>query len=229
MNNLILFGSVAAGVVLGMLLQNQRLILTRLILSFSGAFLFAISILHLVPDLFESGDHNIGFWVLGGFIFQYILDFFSGGVEHGHFHATKNEGLRFGFVTALFLHAFIEGMPLAGNATSNTELLAAIALHKIPISTVLFFGLRQMKVSKGRSILFLSGFAMMAPLGMWAQEYIPLLSDIHNEIKAIVLGIFFHVSTTIWFEATDDHRFNFKKLIAVLAALVVAALTTMMH
>ena len=36
-------------------------------------------------------------------------------------------------------------------------------------------------------------------------------------LMAIVIGIFMHISTTILFEASDVHRFNFAKLLAIVA------------
>jgi len=49
----------------------------KLLLSFSGAYLFAITILHLIPEVYEAHDHSIGLFVLGGFLFQIILEQFS--------------------------------------------------------------------------------------------------------------------------------------------------------
>ena len=42
----------------------------------------------------------------------------------------------------------------------------------------------------------------------------------------LVIGILLHISTTIFFEASDDHHFNLNKLLVTIAGLVIAVLTT---
>src|SRR3954468_1871680 len=61
----------------------------KLLLSFSGAFLFAISVLHLIPEIYSSKTANIGVFILIGFFAQILLEFFSEGIEHGHIHIHK--------------------------------------------------------------------------------------------------------------------------------------------
>src|ERR1700751_3752838 len=58
----------------------------RLLLAFSGAFLFAISMLHLIPELYASKAANVGMWILIGFLIQLLLEYVSQGIEHGHVH-----------------------------------------------------------------------------------------------------------------------------------------------
>lgn len=58
----------------------------RLLLAFSGSFLFAISMLHLIPELFATNTPNIGMWILVGFLIQLLLEYLSEGMEHGHLH-----------------------------------------------------------------------------------------------------------------------------------------------
>src|SRR6478609_6807655 len=62
----------------------------KLLLSFSGAFLFAISVLHLIPEIYASGAANAGVYILIGFFAQILLEFFSEGIEHGHIHIHKH-------------------------------------------------------------------------------------------------------------------------------------------
>ena len=64
----------------------------------------------------------------------------------------------------------------------------------------------------------------MSPLGSFVAieraEILPYL----DRINAISSGIFLHVATTILFESSRDHRFNLKKLIAIIAGFVLAYL-----
>ena len=95
----------------------------KLILSFSGAYLFAITVLHLLPDVYESDQtHLIGLFILGGFVLQILLEQFSQGIEHGHIHAHNHQtSFPWGIMLSLCLHAFLEGMPLT--AKHNQELV----------------------------------------------------------------------------------------------------------
>ncbi|MBL4710802.1 MAG: ZIP family metal transporter, partial [Flavobacteriales bacterium] len=65
------------------------------LLSFSGAYLLGICFLHLIPELFEENDSSVGLYLLIGFFLQLILDYFSGGIEHGHAHVNKKKIGRF--------------------------------------------------------------------------------------------------------------------------------------
>ena len=58
---------------------------------------------------------------------------------------------------------------------------------------------------------------------MFTSEFINV-SSFHNEIMAIVVGIFLHISTTILFESGDGHNFNKYKMISIILGTVVAIL-----
>ena len=95
----------------------------KLILSFSGAYLFAISVLHLIPEIYLSGTADIGIYILIGFFAQVLLEFFSEGIEHGHIHTHKHGNphadFPYAMMIGLSIHSFLEGMPLAN--FSNTS------------------------------------------------------------------------------------------------------------
>lgn len=211
--------------------NTQRL---KLILSFSGAYLFAITILHLIPEVYKDGNHNIGLFVLGGFLFQILLEQFSEGIEHGHIHKHHHDHFAFpyGIMISLCLHAFLEGMPLAQG--HHNQLLFGIGLHHIPASFALASVLVQNKISKNPIILLLIAFSLMSPLGYLLSEGLSngSIGDLDNyfdRIMAIVIGIFLHISTTILFESSVDHHFNFRKLVAVLAGIGIALLNFLIH
>ena len=85
-NNIILFLAALLGGLAVFLFKKENTKNLKLVLSFSGAYLFAITILHLMPDVYESGNKYTGLFVLLGFSFQIILEQFSEGIEHGHIH-----------------------------------------------------------------------------------------------------------------------------------------------
>ena len=69
-------------------------------------------------------------------------------------------------------------------------------------------------------LLFL--FAIMSPLGVYAGNIFDALSFYHDEILAIVIGIFLHISTTILFESTNGHRFSLTKIITIIVGTLLA-------
>jgi len=201
----------------------------KLILSFSGAFLFAITVLHLIPDAYESHDRYVGIFIMGGFLFQLILELFSDGVEHGHIHHQNHHEAAFpsGIMISLCLHAFLEGMPLAQG--HQQELVFGIALHHIPAAFALGSVLTQNHLHK-RSILFLLVvFALMTPAGYLASNALSTtmagLQQYFARIMGVVIGIFLHISTTILFESSSDHKFNLRKMVAVLLGSGIALIS----
>ncbi len=199
----------------------------KLVLSFSGAYLFGITVLHLIPDAYHGNDNWVGVFILAGFLFQIILEQFSDGIEHGHMHKPKHDMPIFpmGIMISLCLHAFLEGMPLAqGN---QDQLVYGIALHHIPAAFALGTVLLTNKQSKRNTILFVALFAVMAPAGYFfsnalSNGNIGNLQHYFNRIMGVVIGIFLHISTTILFESSADHRFNLRKMIAVLLGVAIA-------
>lgn len=206
----------------------------KLVLSFSGAYLFAITVLHLMPDVYHSGNPQIGLFILGGFLLQIFMEQFSEGIEHGHIHkhSHKHYVFPFGIMISLCLHAFLEGMPLAQG--QHNELVFGIALHHIPAAFALGSVLIGNKLSKGMVTGLLILFALMSPLGYWLSYEIGRGSigniDIYfDRIMAVVIGIFLHISTTILFESSVDHKFNLKKVVAVLLGVSIALAGFFMH
>jgi zinc and cadmium transporter len=196
----------------------------KLILSFSGAYLFAITVLHLIPDAYHGNDNLVGVFILVGFLFQIILEQFSDGIEHGHIHKPHGNHFAFpiGILISLCLHAFLEGMPLAQGY--QAQLVFGIALHHIPAAFALASVMLANHVSKNNMIFFLFLFAVMAPAGYFFSDALSHgavgnLQSYFNRIMGIVIGIFLHISTTILFESTEDHQFNLKKLLVVLAGI----------
>ena len=49
----------------------------KYLLSFSGAFLFATLLTHMLPEIFEHGNWNMGWWIMLGFAIQLLLDHLS--------------------------------------------------------------------------------------------------------------------------------------------------------
>jgi zinc transporter ZupT len=109
------------GGVFGLLVQSEKTRQLKLFLAFSGAFLISITILNLIPEVYEKVGHKAGYYILAGFFLQIVLDFFTKGIEHGHLHFHEfKKGFPYSVFIALSLHAFIEGLGLGGGAFSHS-------------------------------------------------------------------------------------------------------------
>ncbi|MDB5121738.1 MAG: zinc/iron permease [Sphingobacteriales bacterium] len=230
---ILLFASALLGGSAVFLFKNDNTQRLKLILSFSGAYLFAITVLHLIPEVYIGGDKQVGLFILLGFILQILMEQFSEGIEHGHIHKHSHAHYVFpyGIMLSLCLHAFLEGMPLAQG--EHNELVFGIALHHIPAAFALGSVLIQNHISKNSIIIFLIIFASMCPLG-YSLSYgighgLGNIDAYFDRIMGVVIGIFLHISTTILFESTVDHKFNRRKIIAVLLGVGIALMGYWMH
>ena len=224
---IVLFLSVFLGAFIAFRFKTISNNTTKLLISFSGAYLFSITILHLIPETFNNENNlKTGLFVLIGFLIQLILEQFSKGVEHGHNHIHGT--VPFSILVGLCIHSFIEGMPLgihhhhSNHSHIHGSLLSGIALHKIPVSMVLTHMLIQSKMSFLRVILLVLLFSMTSPLGLFVSQYISSVSFYFQEISALVIGIFLHISTTILFESSEGHQFNSRKGIAIFLGVGIA-------
>ncbi len=204
--------------VLFITINEKRL---KLILSFSGAYLFAISAIHLLPEVYANKGVNIGVFVLIGFFIQILLEFLTEGIEHGHVHYHIHKTFPYTMFVGLCIHSFLEGMPLADNHSHVAEtLLAGLVLHKIPVAIALTTLLLQANYNKGISLFILGVFALITPIGkfvghMLDNNMLSNFADLTGFIMALVVGMFLHISTTILFESSDNHRFNMVKFVLI--------------
>lgn len=212
----------------------------KLTLVFAGAYLFSITIIHLLPEIFTASKHpsTIGFYILLGFFVQIILAQLTSGVEHGHIHEHSPDGHTHSFsaatlLIALCFHAFMEGALLAHPSghvhQHDTEsLLLGIVLHKMPAAFALMSVLRSHFSSTRKAVVYLIIFAFASPLGSMVSSQFHDLSLISDDafliIYALVCGNFLHISTTIFFESSPEHRFHFKRLLVSLAGAFVAVI-----
>ncbi len=70
------------GGVIGLTIQSEKTRQLKLFLAFSGAFLISITILNLIPEVYEKIGHQAGYYILAGFFLQIVVDFFTKGIEH---------------------------------------------------------------------------------------------------------------------------------------------------
>lgn len=190
------------------------------LLSFSGAFLLSVTLFEMLPEVFESSSsRNTGMLIMTGILLQIILDFFSKGAEHGHIHLTgQSQKFPWLLFLSLSIHSLIEGFPV----TSNHDILLGVVIHKIPIAIILTLYFKKSNISMYVTLPFLLLFAIMTPLGSILATYGLFLKPYFSAINAVAIGVFLHVATTILFESSKDHKFNFTKLLTILLGVLIA-------
>ena len=202
--------------------QSKRSLFTRLLLSFSGAFLLALTLFDLLPEVYHHLEaKQTGLFIMFGILLQIILEFFSKGAEHGHIHIHKNS-TQFPWLLfiSLCIHSFLEGFPIH----QHNDMVYGVLIHKIPIATLITGFLVQSNYSKLQIAGFLIFFAAMTPLGTFISNNASLSENYIYLINAVVIGIFFHISTIILFESSEGHKFNMSKLLAILFGIAIAYL-----
>ncbi|GIV37352.1 MAG: hypothetical protein KatS3mg032_1731 [Cyclobacteriaceae bacterium] len=213
----------------------------RLLLVFAGSYLFGITVVHILPELYRTSNELelTGLFVLAGFFMQQLLEYLTAGVEHGHLPAHEHSHHHPHYhrqisalvlLLALCVHAFLEGSMLAqpvtmGFAYDVNAILLGIALHRAPAAFALMTVLVHQLHRKTQTLPYLVVFSLAAPAGLLLASYLANHQVLSHSgltwLYALVSGNFLHISTTIVFESSPDHHFNARKLtVAMLGALI---------
>lgn len=191
----------------------------KLLLAFSGAFLLALTFFELLPEIYDSGKpKQIALFILLGILLQIFLEFFSKGAEHGHMHFDITHG-KFPFILflSLSIHSLVEGVPM-----QKGDMLIGILIHKIPVAMLLSLFLLNSKLKLSSALLFIILFALMTPLGSLLATETTFIISFGNQLNALAIGIFFHISTVILFESGKGHSFNLTKLLVIILGVGLA-------
>jgi zinc transporter ZupT len=191
----------------------------KLLLAFSGSFLLSLTVMHLLPEVYESHNNKVGIFIMVGILFQIILEFFSKGAEHGHVHGhDKMTQMPWLLFISLCIHALLEGFPVG----HHHDLAIGIAIHHLPIAIILTTFFINAELNKIALFLFMLTFAIMTPLGTLVSDLFPILNQYYTEITAVVIGILFHISSTIIFESSEGHKFNITKVSMIILGILLA-------
>jgi zinc transporter ZupT len=219
MNYLLPLFSVLIGYGIALFLKPKNKTNLKLLLAFSGSFLLSLTVMHLLPDVYKSDNPNIGLYIMAGILFQIVLEFFSKGAEHGHVHGhEKMNQMPWLLFISLCIHAFLEGFPVS----HHHNLAVGIAIHHLPIAIILTTFFINASLDKKAIFIFMITFAIMTPLGTLLSDYLPILNDYYTEITAVVIGILFHISSTIIFESSEGHKFNIAKVSMIILGIGLA-------
>lgn len=209
-------------------------------LVFAGSFLFALTVVHILPELFQSeyDRFKLGIFVLVGFFFQQFLEYLSAGVEHGHTHIKDhdhhhNPSKSLSILLGLSIHSIMEGALIAHPSTLHdhhdaSTILIGIALHKIPAAYALMSIITCYTKNRMVCFFYLVIFALASPLGLlisdWAYENQVFSTEIITAIFALVSGSFLNISTTIFFETSPHHRFDLRYVFTAIIGALLAIL-----
>lgn len=220
MNYLLPLLSVLIGYLIAISLKPRVKQNLKLLLAFSGSFLLSLTVMHLLPDVYHSDNSNVGIFIMVGILFQIILEFFSKGAEHGHVHGhDKLTQMPWLLFISLCIHALLEGFPVG----HHEDLAYGIAIHHLPIAIILTTFFIHAELNKTALLFFMLTFAVMTPLGTLASDSFPILNQYYTQITAIVIGILFHISSTIIFESSEGHKFNIAKVTMIILGIVLAS------
>lgn len=230
---LVPFFSVLLGYGAALVLKPKNRKNLKLLLAFSGSFLLSLTVLHLLPEVYEAslheggheghahehGTHPIGIFIMAGIIFQIILEYFSKGAEHGHVHSHGHDhGMPWLLFISLCIHALLEGMPVSHHA----DMAWGIGIHHFPIAIILTAFFINSGLNKWAVMAFMLVFAAMTPLGTLVSGQLLCVEEYYPYISAVVVGILFHISSTIIFESGEDHKFNLAKLLTIILGVIFA-------
>ncbi|MCB0469222.1 MAG: ZIP family metal transporter, partial [Flavobacteriaceae bacterium] len=124
--------AVVIGLLVSIVTDHKRNYLSKLLLSFSGSFLLALTLFDLLPEVYEHLEtKQTGVFIMAGILLQVVLEFFSKGAEHGHIHIHHDE-TKFPWLLflSLCIHSFLEGFPIH----HHNDMVYGVMVHKIPIA-----------------------------------------------------------------------------------------------
>ncbi len=215
----------------------------HLLMVFAGAYIFSITIIHLIPELMTQtvNPQRVGLLMLAGFFIQILLDSTTSGLGHSHMLDDRDPGLRYSPVILTFglcIHALMDGSilihPGAGGQTEYaTGLLIGIVLHKIPAAIALA-GVLKMTIKNDRiSMILLLIFSLASPAGLLFSELFHKLDIMSNEgflmLFAVISGNFIYISTSVFFDS-GHHRPAWKKTVIItLMGALMAVLIDLFH
>jgi len=231
---LLLFTAPLLGGLIALQTGYKNELMLNTFLAFAGGFIFSITILNVLPEVFTVKSNYASLLILGGFFFQILIGKFSEGAEHGHLHTHSHNhsmALPVGLFLSLCLHAFTEGVPLGVISEINKVMGVGIALHELPAAFALMSILQTEHMNKKVVFTLLIIYAIMSPAGALFGNVLRFnFSEIiFNHILAFVAGIFLYISTTILFENSENHYFSSRKLLAVLGGVLLAVIASLMN
>jgi zinc transporter ZupT len=92
-------------------------------------------------------------------------------------------------------------------------------IHKIPVALILGGFLLHSRRTKKSGWFFMVLFSIMTPIGALLGT-IDIITSIYPYLLALVIGVVLHVATIILFESSEGHSLPWRKLLVILAGMV---------
>lgn len=234
----LILSAALAGGALPLFLKNAHAAISGYMMTFTGAFLLGITLLHLFPEAFEALHAKAGLFILAGFFLQFFLQKYSHGLEHGHVHPTADNQhiIMPSLLIGLCVHAFMAGIPL-GFPYKNNGILPILAMgilaHKIPEAFTLMSVVTERLYKLKKEIIILILFALVTPAGALIahlySNYFMVMPAVVTYLMTLVAGAFLHIASTILFESNSGrHALSWGKAIAIAVGLLFALLTLLL-
>ncbi|QEH41386.1 ZIP family metal transporter [Chitinophaga sp. XS-30] len=233
---ILIFAATIGGGMIPVIFKRIHPNLPIYLLAFTGAFLFGVTILHLLPEVYHTLDHSAGIYIVLGFFLQVFLQQLSHGMEHGHTHVpgtAQHHVAVLPLLIGLSIHAFMEGIPLGfhyDDKSALPSLMLGVTAHKIPEALTLITVMIHAGQSKARLWRILIIFSLITPLSavLAAQlgSRFHVVTDSLVYLVALVVGAFLHISTTIFYESgTKHHELSRQKVLAIAVGIMLAFIT----
>jgi zinc and cadmium transporter len=233
---IIIFLATLGGGIIPVVVRRVHPNLPIYMLAFTGACLFGITILHLLPEVFHTMGAQAGVYIVLGFFLQVTLQQLSHGTEHGHTHLPQGDHDHVAITPLLLglsIHAFMEGIPLGfkfNDPAALSSLMIGIAAHKLPeaftLMTVMLHAHRKGAQLWRILLIFSVVTPLAAVLAALLGRHSATMTNVIVYLVALVIGAFLHISTTIFYESgTRHHELSYRKVLAITAGLAVAFLT----
>ncbi len=103
MNYLLPLFSVLLGYGLALFLKPKSKSKLKLLLAFSGSFLLSLTVMHLLPEVYESHNHNIGLFIMAGFCSKLFWNFSPKVPNTDTFTDTKKCTIFLGYCSSVFV------------------------------------------------------------------------------------------------------------------------------
>lgn len=237
--NLALFSLTFLGGLLPLLVPSWEKKYANDLLAFSGAFLFAVCIGHILPESFEKTEvHKAGAFVIVGFFMQFVLQRLTHGVEHGHdCDHHHNDATAWSLFGGMAIHSFVEGLPLSTGYFDMEILIplyAAILFHKIPTAIIVMGMFEKDSRHRLRPFFILALFAMLTPIGATIgyaiNTWIPNFENALHWIIPIVAGSFLQIATTIFYETGNHHhKLSVRSWVLIILGVLLGMSSGLLH
>lgn len=164
--SLIISVAVAVGGMIPLFLSRSKKHL-HLMLSFSAGLMIGATLVHLLPDAIEMIGRSAPLWVLGGFLFLYLIERFVT-VHICEALDCEVHSMGIAAVIGISAHALTDGIALGSGLLSNSIgfiVFLTIFFHKLPEAFSLTTILLHESHGRARIIFFNVLLIAMVPLG----------------------------------------------------------------